>query len=47
MPACRLPAILDEALAAMLAVLDRYTLADLLHHPAELGRMIPLPEPAS
>jgi Rrf2 family nitric oxide-sensitive transcriptional repressor len=45
MPACRLPAILDEALAAMLAVLDRYTLADLLHHPAELGRMIPLAEP--
>jgi Rrf2 family transcriptional regulator, nitric oxide-sensitive transcriptional repressor len=28
----------------MLAVLDRYTLDDLLHHPAELGRMIPLPE---
>ena len=27
---CALPAILDEALAAFLAVLDRYTLADLM-----------------
>ena len=44
LPVCRLPAILDEALAAMFAVLDRYTLDDLLHHPAELGRMIPLRE---
>ncbi len=42
MPACRLPAILDEALAAMLAVLDRYTLADLLQNSASLGRMIPV-----
>jgi len=44
LPACCLPAILDEALGAMFAVLDRYTLDDLLHHPAKLGRMIPLPE---
>ena len=29
-PACRLKPILAEALAAFLAVLDRYTLADLL-----------------
>ncbi len=40
--ACRLPPILDEALAAMFAVLDRYTLADLLQQPGELTRMIPL-----
>ncbi len=29
-PACRLPAMLNEALAAFHAVLDRYTLADLV-----------------
>ncbi len=29
-PACRLAGVLDEALAAFLGVLDRYTLADLL-----------------
>jgi Rrf2 family nitric oxide-sensitive transcriptional repressor len=39
--ACRLPLILDEALAAMFAVLDRYTLADLLQGSSELGRMLP------
>lgn len=42
LPACRLPAILDEALAAMFSVLDRYTLADLLRQPSELERIIPL-----
>lgn len=36
--ACRLPAILDEALAAMFGVLDRYTLADLLQSPDQLTR---------
>lgn len=41
--ACRLPPILDEALAAMFSVLDRYTLADLLQGSAELGRMLPQP----
>lgn len=41
--ACRLPQILDEALAAMFAVLDRYTLADLLQGTGELGRMLPQP----
>lgn len=40
--ACRLPPILDEALAAMFQVLDRYTLADLLQSPADLNKMIPL-----
>lgn len=44
LPACRLPTILDAALAAMFAVLDRHTLDDLLHDPGELGRMIPLRE---
>jgi Rrf2 family transcriptional regulator, nitric oxide-sensitive transcriptional repressor len=36
--ACRLPPILDEALAAMFSVLDRYTLADLLQSPDQLTR---------
>jgi Rrf2 family nitric oxide-sensitive transcriptional repressor len=40
--ACRLPPILDEALAAMFQVLDRYTLADLLQSPHDLTRAIPL-----
>lgn len=40
--ACRLPPILDEALAAMFQVLDRYTLADLLQSPLDLTRAIPL-----
>ncbi|KAB2927298.1 MAG: Rrf2 family transcriptional regulator [Dechloromonas sp.] len=44
--ACRLPPILDEALAAMFAVLDRYTLADLLLGPGELTQLFPL-RPAS
>ncbi|HEX6736118.1 MAG TPA: Rrf2 family transcriptional regulator [Azonexus sp.] len=39
--ACRLPPILDEALAAMFAVLDRYTLADLLLQPEGLCRVLP------
>jgi Rrf2 family nitric oxide-sensitive transcriptional repressor len=34
--ACRLPSILDEALAAMFSVLDRHTLADLLLSPDQL-----------
>lgn len=38
--ACGLPPILDEALAAMFAVLDQYTLADLLHKPKDLVRAI-------
>ncbi|WP_306602800.1 Rrf2 family transcriptional regulator [Azonexus sp.] len=44
--ACRLPPILDEALTAMFAVLDRYTLADLLFQQADLGQMIPLRDAA-
>jgi Rrf2 family nitric oxide-sensitive transcriptional repressor len=38
-PACALRGPLDEALRAFLAVLDRYTLADLVRHPGTLLRM--------
>ncbi|HET7774891.1 MAG TPA: Rrf2 family transcriptional regulator [Azospira sp.] len=44
-PACRLKAVLAEALAGMFKVLDAYTLADLLRQPEQLeaiiGRDIP------
>lgn len=35
-PACRLKEVLDEASAAFFAVLDNYTLADLLKRPATM-----------
>jgi Rrf2 family transcriptional regulator, nitric oxide-sensitive transcriptional repressor len=35
-PACGLTGVLDEALDAFMAVLDRYTLADLLQRKSEL-----------
>lgn len=38
-PACGLTGVLDEALAAFLAVLDRYTLADLLAKQSRLMRL--------
>lgn len=38
-PACGLRGPLDEALRAFLAVLDRYTLADLVRNPGTLSRM--------
>jgi Rrf2 family nitric oxide-sensitive transcriptional repressor len=38
-PACGLRGPLDEALGAFLAVLDRYSLADLIRNPASLRRM--------
>jgi len=41
--ACRLPPILDQALAAMFAVLDRHTLADLLQESVSLRRALPRP----
>ncbi len=46
-PACRLKPIMAEALAAFLAVLDRYTLADLLgpQRPA-LVRLLQLDDPS-
>ena len=42
-PACRLRSISHEARAAVLAVFDRYTLADIVAHPrqqAALGRLL-------
>jgi Rrf2 family nitric oxide-sensitive transcriptional repressor len=38
-PACGLRGPLDEALRAFLAVLDRYSLADLIRSPVSLRRM--------
>ena len=39
-PACALPGILDEALAAFVGVLDRHTLADLLKPRAALWSIL-------
>lgn len=39
-PACALAPALDEALTAFLAVLDRYTLADLAARPRSLTRLL-------
>ena len=43
LPACRLKGVLGEALAAYLAVLDKYTLADLTRpgHPMRRARGLP------
>ena len=38
-PACGLRGPLEEALAAFMAVLDRYTLADLMENPGRMRRM--------
>ena len=38
-PACGLRGVLDEALRAFLAVLDRYSLADLVANPGSVRRM--------
>lgn len=47
-PACRLRSVLGEALAAFLAVLDRYTLADMLGpHRSELEQLLRLEEAPS
>ena len=42
-PACGLSGVLNEALAAFMAVLDRYTLADLLRKRSKLVRLFDLP----
>lgn len=39
-PACRLKGVLHEALEAFLAVLDRYTIADLTHNNAKLRKLL-------
>ncbi len=39
-PACELTRVLDEALAAFMAVLDRHTLADLLKRQTKLLRLL-------
>lgn len=41
-PACRLKGMLHEALGAFLAVLDKYTLADIVHNRAMLGPLLGL-----
>jgi Rrf2 family nitric oxide-sensitive transcriptional repressor len=40
---CRLRTVLDEALAAWLAVLDNYTLADLVRDNPRLARLLGVP----
>lgn len=44
-PACSLPKILNEAVGAFLAVLDRYTLADVLSRRADLRGLFGHVEP--
>jgi Rrf2 family nitric oxide-sensitive transcriptional repressor len=39
-PVCRLAGVLDEALRSFYAVLDRYTLADLVHNRAQLASIL-------
>lgn len=39
-PSCGLTSVLDEALAAFLAVLDGYTLADILDHGNDFMRLL-------
>jgi Rrf2 family transcriptional regulator, nitric oxide-sensitive transcriptional repressor len=39
-PACRLKGVLDEAAAAFFAVLDSYTLADLVEKKSALGNLL-------
>lgn len=39
-PACMLKGVLTEALAAYLAVLDKYTLADVVRNRAPLGALV-------
>lgn len=42
LPCCRLKQVLDEAAGAFFAVLDRYTLADLVERPTEMKSVLGL-----
>lgn len=42
---CKLPRVLNEALAAFVAVFDRYTLADLVLDPDAFGPGYQMPDP--
>lgn len=42
LPSCRLKGVLDEAAAAFFAVLDGYTLADLLKQPSKMRAVLKL-----
>jgi Rrf2 family nitric oxide-sensitive transcriptional repressor len=46
-PACGLSGALGEAVAAFLAVLDRYTLADLVQKQSKLARLLAAGPPAA
>ncbi len=39
-PACKLKLVLHEAQKAFMSVLNHYTLADILHNPAELNQFL-------
>ena len=41
-PVCRLAGVLEEALGAFYAVLDRYTLADLVHNKGRIASILRL-----
>ena len=45
-PNCRLRGVLGEAVTAFYAVLDRYTLADLVNNRQQLARMLFIDRPA-
>lgn len=45
LPTCRLKGVLDEAAAAFFAVLDSYTLADLIKNPAQMRAVLGISAP--
>jgi Rrf2 family nitric oxide-sensitive transcriptional repressor len=45
-PDCRLRGVLGQAIAAFYAVLDRYTLADMVDNGEQLARLLYIPNPA-
>jgi Rrf2 family nitric oxide-sensitive transcriptional repressor len=45
-PVCRLRGVLGEAVDAFYSALDRHTLADLVHNPSALSRMLFVERPA-